>query len=191
MGKMPDWGLPGEPLLGKAIAEQLPKFFDADGATKAAQQRRWEHRIVGELLKFYGLVRHAPMLVADAKAQTGHGRLTLEAFHQFQPGFPFWLTAEKLPNVYKTTMTDFARNFLKTRMYDAFVEAEVNKPRRYLVSGLVFEWLHVWQTAIIHNCFREMKTEGLVIYYNIPRTGQYMAVQSFSSFLESLPWSPD
>lgn len=182
------------PLFDDIMAEMIPKYpFDPDGETKAAKQRRWEHRVVGLILSHYNLLRHAPEMTALTKDQLGHARLTFEAFRYFQPSFPIWLSAMKVPNVHKTTLEEFARGFTKTDLYDKFSLAEADTPEVFHGgrTGLVFEWLKVFPVAIIHNHYHAISRQELVLFYHFPKLDQLMAIQSLGSFLDALPWTPN
>lgn len=176
-------------------ADHLPKYpFDPEADTKAAQQRRWEHRVVGTMLKHYGLLRQASSMAAEIRERTGQGRLTFEIFRQFHPSFPTWLTAEKVPYVHQITMSDFIKGFKKTKLFKAYVDSETNSPEWVYEGGhhgLVFEWLHVCPMMILHNNYRSMRESETVIFHPIKLHDQLMAIQSFTSFLDTLPWSPD
>jgi hypothetical protein len=187
------WEKNHPPLMDAQLAANLPKYpFDPDGSTKASQQRRWEHKIVGTILKHFGLVAEATEMAKMVREKTGLACLTFDVFYHHYPSFPLWLAARKIPYVHETTMSDFIKGFTKTKMYRAFTDCESEIPdwRDEDRSGLVFEWLHVWPLAIIHNCYRGLKDQETVVFHHFPVTEQLVSVQSFSSFLNALAWTP-
>jgi hypothetical protein len=177
-------------MPGELPKPRLPKYpFDPEYATRAAQQRRWEHRVVCRILKHYGLIDDASEMMTMARDQTGMARLTLEAFHIIHPTFPLWLAAEKIPYVHKTTISELLTSLPDSKVYDGFSTAEIYRPAAFAHSGLVFEWLHSpWAMAIIHDENRRIRKRALAIEFMV--NGHLLVLQSFASFLESLVWSP-
>jgi hypothetical protein len=180
----------GPMLLGNANDLAYP--FDPDIETAAAKQRRWEHAVVRRLLTRFNLLAEAPAMKSIAREQLGIGRLTFEAFVQVHPDFPLWLTAVKIPNVHKLSYSDWDKDWKKNPVYKNYVEAEANVPDRFAdYSGLVFEWLHHWPVAIIHNRYEPLVTPGTVWHIKVKAvTDQLLAIQSFDTWLAALKWRP-
>lgn len=170
-----------------AFANLEPPRFEAQ--SKAAQQERWEHRVVGKMLTHFSATQFAGALTEAS----GGPKWRFEGFKRVFPSFPIWLAMRKIPWAAETTVSDFAKNFTKTRIFKAFEEVEVDAPAAFRGGrfGLVFEWLHTWPTAIIHNFYHSLNATGTIIQHYSGKEKERFAVQSFESFLQSLPWLPD
>ena len=145
--------------------------------------------MVGRLLKHYGLLEQAPEMMNMAKVRLGFGPLTLEAFHHLHPNFPLWLSAEKIKYVHKTAISDLIRSLLASKIYAAFCDCEISKPKGFSHSGIVFEWLHSpWPMAIMHDLKCPSRKRTLAVQFISNR--RLLVVQSFSNFLESLSFTP-
>ena len=182
---MPD--NPFDDALGEA---PLPKVD-----MEASKQERWEHKVVGLILDHFGLRRFAPDLAARARGETGRRRLAFHHFKQQFSSFPLWLACRKLPDVRTLTTRTFTREWEGSLLHKTFVLAEADSPPAYWEGrlGLVFEWLHNWPVAILHNDFRPGESAGWSFVWQVPNTDpmQVMAVQPFDAFLDSLRWRPD
>lgn len=167
--------------------------FDVEAKTRAGQLRRWEHKVVGQLLRYYHLENLAPAMSNLSRERTGIRRLTMEAFRLEQPSFPLWLTAQFVPHVHKVTIQHVVKDLTKTNLFRAFAASEETVPDTYrsLQVGLVFPWLKVWPMAIIHDCGHRLMSPGAAIFVRFAgNEDQLLAIQSFDSFLASLPWLP-
>lgn len=160
----------------------------------ASKGERWEHRIVREILNFHDLGNYASVLAEQGKAATGVRALNFGLFKQAFPSFPFWLTCQKIPYVWKLTMKDWVQRWTTTPLFKAYVKAEADAPVYHQRQrfGLVFEWLHVWPTCIMHNDYRQSEISETVIYRPLRHTDppQLLVIQSFENFLHSLAWEP-
>jgi hypothetical protein len=162
---------------------------------KASQQRRWEHRVVGQLLTHYGLKQQAAALAQTAAGRSGVRGLTFAVFKEAYPTFPMWLACHKVPYVHELTVAKIVQRFTREPLWQTFEKAEADAPVAHQEGrfGLVFEWLKVWPTAILHNDYHALQRGGeWAFHFNWAGTDppQRFAVQSFASFLDSLPWTP-
>lgn len=179
--------------LDESLEALIPPVFAAPDKEVTVTDR-WEHRVVKKLLQYFGRTEHAASMTREAKARTGVAGLTFAAFKQRFPTFPMWLTCRKIPFVHEMTFQEAAK-FKKCRVFKAFEKAESEAPEPYQEGrfGLVFEWLHVWPMAIIHNDYQTPRLEALSLTYPFPHTDppQLFALQSFDTYLASLLWSPE
>lgn len=175
--------------------DKIPSYpLDESGA--AAKQRRWEHRVVGRLLKQFGLLSLSPTMCDMARERCGLRRLTVEAFLHFAPDFPVWLVARKLDNLHRMPLETFSRKgFLKSKIYKAYRLAEEDSADVHLAEGkggrlaLVFEWLHFEPALVVHNYYHAVEGGECVFRVDAPN-GERLALQPLDVFLSSLPWSP-
>lgn len=182
---------PFDDVLGDAYRNRP----ELQGASREEEKSfKWEHKVVGLVLQHFGLAGHGASLSATAKARVGRYRLTFEIFKEAFPSFPMWLSPRKIPFANKVTIQHLAKDFRKTKLFKAFLREEAAAPEPFQSGrfGVVFEWLNTWPVAIIHNDFRALRGRGDAWFHNWPDCDppQHFAVQSFSSFLVSLPWVP-
>ena len=175
---------------------EVPVPYQDPDAPDQSKQYRWEHRIVSMILKHYGLTKVAPEIARIAKDAEGSSRLTFANFRSLFGTFPVWLVCRKVPYVFKDlNPADMVHRWTKTRLFKAFVTAEADSPEAFQQGsrlGLVFEWLHVFPTAIVSNDYHESEFSETVFKHTIRNVipHQHMAIQSFDMFLKSLRWTP-
>lgn len=156
---------------------------------------RWEHKIVGLILKKFGLEAAGSKIAAASRSRAGQPGLKFVDFKAFFPDFPVWFHCQKIPYVHTTTVADLFRAFEKTKLFRAFVNAESLAPPEYQAGRLVlaFEWLHVLPVAVFHNYYADSSTYDesvLLRNWTLTHPPQRFALQSLSGFLDSLHWVP-
>lgn len=169
---------------------ERPQFAEE---SKLTQQRRWEHRIVAKTLEHFGRPQLAKPIMDEMERSHDYRALSFAGLKSMISAFPAWLVCRKVPRVHQLTVEDCVKKFPKTNLFKAFEEAESIVPDRHqgMPYGLVFEWLHVWPTAIIHNFYHATQNGGTTILHYSAKTKERVAVQSFDAFLDSLPGFPE
>lgn len=193
-------------LFGDALEDALPKFQPGDeNSLVSDKQARWEHRIVGKLLTYYGLKAQSNEITRLCYDKTKQRRLTFEAFKMLNPTFPMWLGFNKKHGLHAGKMVELLqlpsgpKKRSKSWIYQMFEDAELVAPEQYQLAesnfGMVFELMYaeVGSELIAYRyngVLPSPKERTTILQWWVPHAGQKIEMSSLDMFLSRLPWYP-